>query len=40
MAKDVTATFGIKRQATARPCKMKPINPGEFGSLCRFLQIQ
>ena len=28
IAKDVSATFGIKRQETARACKMQPINPG------------
>ena len=40
MAKDVSATFGIKRQETARTCKIQPINPGVFGSLCRFLKIE
>ena len=40
MAKDVSATFGIKRQETARACKMQPINPGVFGSLCRFLKMK
>ena len=38
IAKDVSATFGIKRQETASACKMQPINPGVFGSLCRFLK--